>query len=887
MKNIVKILNKINGISLIEIIISITIISVAFITVSSFFIGITKGVVSTKYKTLATTYAQEQIELLKSLDYEKLRITPQADLSYIPPSEPYKANFDRTYYPEETTIIKNMRFDRLTRVRNMKEQFQLGKAKLLQDRGGVFEKSLKEIKVTVFWMERDTIKSVTLVDLNEKLQRVYYGTIAGDISYTRETPPGGYPAEIGPPVNPDPYDDWTDYISPATYAASRIWLLDDNTYGAVPDSNGLYSFKCPVGTYPNGLKVTMPGYEDGSYKPVTVNKTLIIQYNFTLIKISSAAVEGTVHILDHVVISKVCASFNDDVTAEKTIDYIELYNPASTEVEIFSAAGKPQIILEYVDDKNIRTEIPLEQLGPEKSIAPHGYYSIANRKTLEGTMVDAKDIDQLDRIQEKKPGGIIVTFKGSGATDRVGWGNTGNGAPAPSDAVEGDPLELPVNDGLMIDETIERKADSSSAAVDLESGGADEFNGNGYDSNNNARDWVYHNRDTTLPHDTSTGIEDPIAGTPGLGCWVTCDDPFEHTIEVDDENGEFLLEVAVDAWTVTVSCNTLSDRVSVDSEIDMITSEEFFLTPDPSVSDINGYIRGTLLDSATTDPIPNILVTAENYSNVTDANGIFRLIVPPSIYTVTVNPDNINPHYIEETVENITVTEGNITPIPAVLLPEGGSVAGRVLYGDSFNPYQDMTVEIFDSADSSFSNPLGSDISDMDGKYTIKNLPITGSYRTKPLLASFETSTPDYSAIITISEPGVIQPNDDFNIGYSLTAGYAVITGTATYLKEPLSSGVLIIASTCPFVSPNGYPPNISGSHAARGSISHAATIRSDGTYSLAVYGSANNPYFIYAWYSTIDESNHKVIIKHHYIFPDEITMLPGDTVTYNLENWQ
>ncbi len=182
-------------------------------------------------------------------------------------------------------------------------------------------------------------------------------------------------------------------------------------------------------------------------------------------------------IANHVVISEVDAGN----------DWVELYNPTGTAVDI---GGWTLDTSTYLDDATIPAGTMIQ---------PYSFYSIGDAGTGADYTEDPITIALSDAwVQIQDAGGVTV--------DLVGWGGTaGNfeGTQYPNDLVSG--------------VTLERKAQATSTAADLAPGGADANLGNGYDTDNNANDFVEQSSPNLQT--AASPAEEPVIRVYKSGGW--------------------------------------------------------------------------------------------------------------------------------------------------------------------------------------------------------------------------------------------------------------------------------------------------------------------------------------------------------------------------------
>ena len=146
---------------------------------------------------------------------------------------------------------------------------------------------------------------------------------------------------------------------------------------------------------------------------------------------------------------------------------------------------------------------------------------------------------------------------GSSIVDMVGYGTTANAyegtgpAPAPSNTT-----------------SIERKANSSSTSNTMASGGADELAGNGYDTNNNAADFV--TRSSPQPQNSASPVEPSLSlNGSGIGsalitpAAVSAGQTSDLTIKLSSDESDTISSIIVEvpsslAWSMTTGGISLS-----------------------------------------------------------------------------------------------------------------------------------------------------------------------------------------------------------------------------------------------------------------------------------------------------------------------------------------
>jgi len=208
---------------------------------------------------------------------------------------------------------------------------------------------------------------------------------------------------------------------------------------------------------------------------------------------------------NHVVISEVYGGGGNSGSTYKN-DFVELYNPTSSSVDVSGWS------VQYASATGTSSWQVTNLTG---TIAPHGFFLVGEAAGTGGT-VSLPTPDVVGTLALSSTAGKIALVSSTSAlsganpasaslVDKVGFGTTANGyegsgpAPAPSNST-----------------SIERKANSSSTSTTMGAGGADEIAGNGYDSDNNANDFV--TRSAPQPQNSASPVEPSlVVGGNGTG----------------------------------------------------------------------------------------------------------------------------------------------------------------------------------------------------------------------------------------------------------------------------------------------------------------------------------------------------------------------------------
>src|SRR3989344_4150477 len=95
------------GFSLVEVMITLAIITIALVGTMSAFPYIMRGILMTKAKSIANIVAQEQLETFRNTPYYKIHVTssPLSDSRFD------DVSYDIGYYPNETTSMGGIQYE--------------------------------------------------------------------------------------------------------------------------------------------------------------------------------------------------------------------------------------------------------------------------------------------------------------------------------------------------------------------------------------------------------------------------------------------------------------------------------------------------------------------------------------------------------------------------------------------------------------------------------------------------------------------------------------------------------------------------------------------------------------------------------------------------------
>ncbi|RKZ14790.1 hypothetical protein DRQ17_07240, partial [bacterium] len=251
-------------------------------------------------------------------------------------------------------------------------------------------------------------------------------------------------------------------------------------------TGGSFNWDVPASESPNCL-VRIRAYDGSEYSDFDESN-------------STFTIKG--EIADHLVISEVCVGW---ATGQSTLEYIELYNPTDSDIDLknYPSNGKVCSIMSTTKTGDILENLLSSSAGVwiNQVIPAKGYFLICSEASINGVSADAdhaKNLTGADGIQLKDGDGNII--------DMVAWGTKNTGDIPNCTETERASSDTDLDNGW----AIERKAFSDSTASSMAPGGADNNKGNGYDSDNNAFDFVVH-KDTNsfTPQNSSSSIEPP------------------------------------------------------------------------------------------------------------------------------------------------------------------------------------------------------------------------------------------------------------------------------------------------------------------------------------------------------------------------------------------
>ncbi len=300
-----------NGFSLVEILFVVAFISIAFLAMIRGYLGIGEGLLISKNKTIATNFAQDQIYVLKEIDYVRLYATTDDDWGE-------DEGDDNTYYPPETYTVNDRNYTIYVAIRKVRDS---GGA--LEDiRENEASEGLKRIRVTVRWTERGLAKEKILYNLREDPDRTPLGgTVEGRV---------------------------ISGITPLTGA--MVYVVENPNWDVTTDTNGEFEIKTSTGSW--NLKASQTGYFSATSGPHTVSEgSATLAGDIELTEMGMGSIYGLVKTTDNVYIEGAVITCDDETSdfavSKTTTDYGDparnfvLGNVSTGTWTIFATTGPP------------------------------------------------------------------------------------------------------------------------------------------------------------------------------------------------------------------------------------------------------------------------------------------------------------------------------------------------------------------------------------------------------------------------------------------------------------------------------------------------------------------------------------------------------------------
>ncbi len=865
------------GISIIEVMVTVALIAVGAMAFVSAFQGINRALQSSRMRTIATNLAQEEVEYLKNFSYYTLLVTTSTSVnSNFSPNLTYD---NASYPPQSFSYWGNS----LTRAVYIQYAAPVsGQIQPLPYTSN--DPGLKMITVYVWWNDgtawhdvqmQNLLENPNIATLNSQISGFVYDASAGNAPLS-----GAIVSVLGSPQ-------WnTESQTNGAFSLS----VAAGSYTVVASSIGFFSASSPLLSAPSGGSVNQ---------------------NFYLVQMASGSViANSVYFSSHVLISQIVADTKTVVSdgSSQDIQYVELFNPTTAPVSVASDISgpgcsnsvTPLIQINYYCGNGLScsssdlTPIPLCYIS--SSVFAGGYYLIAN--TTESFEVDGNNVSpdayfknnyypayswnslpSTEIIQTNHSGAVQIQgpgIIGSGMIDEVGWSNAGNGNKP--QYYLGTPIPQKNNSGgggVQSGNQIVRMSSPCAVIPGL---------GRAYDTQDNADNFGYDTSGViggyfiNPAYDSLSSTQTSIAGDPAIGGYASSDDglsapaviaesllanPFDSTPPAGYcPYANFnLTNIATGTWTVTVASGAYEQTVSsvtITATGQTIPILNFLTVPVSSFvpvgflplssTSVGGYIAGTVTNIQGT-PLSGITILGGSGSVLTNSSGFYFLASSTgtaalgTAITVTANPNQQNPLYVSQQASDNVYT-GEVTN-QNFALSQGGEVTGYATSGLSALP------GIVFVASNTETSQAGT--TDDTGHFYIANL-TTGTYTVTPQLSTGQTSSPAQASVSVTSGNLAV-----FSASFTISGIMGTFTGTVSAGGNPITTGVIIMASTGTLSYP---PPNITGSGA--GQIYYTTMSQPDGSYSLLVRGSNSSTSYTYnllAIYPSVNEGSGAVSV--------------------------
>ena len=906
---------KNKGVTLIELMIGLLIITIAFASLSTIFSAISTSILVNKTKTIATNLAQEKIESLKNLAYYRLLVTTTTTTDPNFPGMIYDQGTTQSYYPEEILYVGGLTFHRRVLVDFVKED----NGSLVAQPWTADDTGIKRVTVYVVWQEGEDWKKVELSNLRNNPNRAQL-----DFSFT-----GTVSSGTGDPI----------------YNA-LVETVENPSYFGRTDASGVYSFKVQPGTYT--LRASATGYFTAlsTSIPVQSDQTGSLTQNFTLSLMATGNATGYAYIRDHLVITQVVSSTNSG-TDNGSWEWVELYNPTTYDMLIASRASPTSawnvffVTVTYICSNNDEppdnpgnghparhligsdpySAFAFRSVSPywtenttTISIPSNHFFLIANVSTITAVdgvalnrIADAYYFDSagynpsspLNVIKAGSSGGIRVTgtrgysFNGrSDWHDGLAWGNNASitkpmeTSPNANSLDNGEILhrlayKLTSGDCYNANTHLGRTAPPFVAnAFDDNNNGS--FCGNGSDFDSDVISYYITNSSALANCDIQMA---PLTGTPAKGASASANDGLSQIAYATNYGMFTLTNIATGTWTVTVSSGDYTRDISSVTVLPNISTSIPNMSTDPQMpfptinafnvaltsTSIYGYVSGTVV-SASNQPLNGVTISAAGapYDVVTNSQGKYRIpIYPASSVSVVASKTG----YSTEITQNIGVPLGvDISTVNFTLVTAGNLTGFVTTNGTPSGALPGVAVV---ATDLSSTTIVGSAVTGVDGRFMILSV-ATGTYIVSPQLETGETASPgNVTKLVTTISTGT------WTSTFTITNAFGEVTGHVYKGSDLITTGVLIVASTSSIASDT--PPQIDSSVRDGSQIYYAVSSDAAGQYTLPIRGDAS--YYIYAWYPSSLDVSLSSAPKRQVTSPSTLNYVtPGSTIARDLQ---
>lgn len=806
------------GITLVEIMVAMVIMSVGVLGMIGAFKFFNVGVQSAKTRSLANNIAQERIEFLKNKSYYRVLVTTATA------DDPNFAAGEMTYdvapNGEETVNVGGINFIRRVYVRKVNEDPDKNLQYMAWNQP---DPGLKEIKVYVVWYERGEWRKLEVRNLRENPDRVNKdSTISGSVTKS------GTGADLPGVV---------------------VRAQENPSYYGESDASGDYSFSIVAGTY------TLLATKDYYFPSILPSFGLaagadVTNKNFTLTEMSSGTIYGYAFIDGgNLLISGIAGSTETDTG---DTEWVEVYNPTTWTWTMATGLGTGANEVVYFTYKEANVAAVTPDLNYRTTtLDPGHYYLFANTGTVSvaGVTREADAMysrgadwnDQDDVIETGSPssaGAVLLYNAVNGKTlDKVGWTAIGNAIPAKQWPLNSDYEYFPIYFDPAWNNNVNGLTPGAQFVRHTWFWNINPGEASCYDSNMNYYDLRISSNPLAFAPRNSGISETCVSGTTAEGAIVFADDGISSPVSAGWGGYFYLTQVATGTWTVYMSSGVVYSSVAYYGG----TNNSYWSWAGYnklSTPTIYGYITGRVTDVLGA-ALPNIKMfsPAGTGQVATNASGRYTLPVEAGVVTVMANYQSQSPSYVELSSADIVVDVGEVQQGVDFALYQGGRISGKVTTNGVDALPGIPVIGVKDGVEQ------GSGISDADGDFMISGTGIsTGTYWVIPQLESGESSSPS-STTVTVTA-GVTA----FSSTFIVSGAFGYVTGSVTRDGTPITTGVMVYVTTSTLAAGAG-PPNITPALRSGTGVYYAASSSALGTYSIPVKGGYT--YNVYAWYTT------------------------------------
>lgn len=830
--------SSLGGFTLLELLLASAIMSIGILGMVASFRYFNVGIQSAKGRSLANNLAQERVEYLKNKSYYRVLVTTDtaSDGNFSP-----ALVYDQAPNGEEDLTVGGIDFKRRVYIRKVSENPSTGQLEYKSWNDP--DTGLKEISVFVTWFEGGNWKKVALRNLLENPDRVNLSaSFSGNVK---------------------------DNITDVNLSSVVVRAQENPSRYDYTDADGNYYFDIEPGTYT--LLASVEGYFLKT-RPAEViaEGDDLSSRDFRLTSMSSGTITGTAVLRDHLVISQVVGS---SVGVYGDAEWIEVYNPTTWTWTMATGlgVGSNEVIQFVYEEPPVPSPPAVSYVAPDMdyrtlTLGPGSYFLFANTGTIAAAGVvrtaDAVyDIDGLWGTQDDliptgspSPAGSIII--GNLATyvaqDIIGWDATGNSNADKKQAYTYEGKAIVQSIGFQVGEEYVRRTSAS---------GVTAGHGRCHDYQYNETDFEDHVPLSHPPHNSSDPAEICYSGSPAAGAIVFSEDGLSASVTADASGYFNLTNVATGYWTVYISSAGLMTSSAPIGGLSngFAHSVGSMLLSTPSVY---GYVTGWVRDVDNV-PMSGVKVYAGAAPAFTGLTGTYVALAPEGENNVVANYQTYDPDYIAYSSMGVIVPLGGPAASPVnFTLTQGGRLAGWVTT-NGVDPLPNIPIVALKGG-----VEQGNTVSGADGHFLVWGAGIsTGTYDVVPRLEAGEAATPStYTVTLSAGETLFVGT-------YTVTGAMGYITGSVKYNGSPITTGVLIYATTGTITST---PPTLD-STVRNGVVAYYA-VSSDaaGNYELAVRGGYD--YNLYAWYTTWSGQTPSTTRKEYSATP--VTVTPGGSVT-------